>query len=434
MMNRQNSIREFERAQKSIPGGVNSPVRAYKSVGMPPVVIDHAKGARIFDIDGNEYIDFVSSWGPLILGHARDEIVEAIKKAAEKGTSFGAPTKIETQMAERIVEMIPSVESVRMVNSGTEATMSALRLARAFTGRDLVLKFEGNYHGHADSFLINAGSGAMTFGVPNSPGVTAATAKNTLVAPYNDLQAVEELFAQTGDQIAAVIVEPVAGNMGLVLPQKGFLEGLRQVTQKYGALLIFDEVITGFRLSPGGAQKLFGITPDLTTLGKIIGGGLPVGAYGGRKDIMEKLAPAGPVYQAGTLSGNPLAMAAGLTALNILNDHPEIYDQLEKKAIRLAEGFRKNITETQTQAVVNQIGSMLTLFFTKEKQVTSFHEAAASDTEKFAAYFRIALESGIYMAPSQFECSFVSDAHTEADIDQTIRANRAALEKMQSGT
>ncbi len=431
MLNHKKSIQEFERAQKSIPGGVNSPVRAYKSVGMPPVLIDHAKGARIFDIDGNEYIDFVSSWGPLILGHAREEIVDAIKKTAEKGTSFGAPTVIETQMAERIIEMMPSVESVRMVNSGTEATMSALRLARAFTGRELVLKFEGNYHGHADSFLINAGSGAMTFGVPNSPGVTKATAKNTLVAPYNDLQAVENLFVRTGDKIAAIIVEPVAANMGVVLPQKGFLEGLREITLKYGALLIFDEVITGFRLSKGGAQELFGIAPDLTTMGKIIGGGLPVGAYGGRKEIMEKLAPEGPVYQAGTLSGNPLAMAAGLTALNIINDNPQIYRQLEQKAVKLAEGFRKNITETGTKALVNQIGSMLTLFFNDGRQVTSYAEAVASDTERFAQYFRLSLESGIYLAPSQFECGFVSDAHTDADIDYAIEANREALMKME---
>ncbi len=429
-MNQSKSIREFEKARQIIPGGVNSPVRAFKSVGLPPVVIDHAKGSRIYDIDGNEYIDFVSSWGPLILGHAREEIVEAIKKTAEKGTSFGAPTVIETQMAERITEMMPSVESVRMVNSGTEATMSALRLARAFTNRELVLKFEGNYHGHADSFLINAGSGAMTFGVPNSPGVTAATAKNTLVAPYNHLGAVEDLFAKVGDKIAAVIVEPVAGNMGVVLPQKGFLEGLRTITRKYGALLIFDEVITGFRLSEGGAQKLFGINPDLTTMGKIIGGGLPVGAYGGRKEIMEKLSPAGPVYQAGTLSGNPLAMAAGLCALNILNDHPQIYKQLEQKAIKLAEGFRKNIAETGTKAIVNQIGSMLTLFFNDNEQITSFSEAAASDTKKFAEYFRLSLENHIYLAPSQFECGFVSDAHSEEDIEIASRANREALSKM----
>ncbi len=429
-MQNDNSIREFHRARKSIPGGVNSPVRAFRSVGIPPVFIDRAKGSHIWDIDGNEYIDFVSSWGPLILGHAREEVLEAIHETAAKGTSFGAPTRLETEMAERIVEMIPSVESVRMVNSGTEATMSALRLARAFTGRDLVVKFEGNYHGHADSFLIHAGSGAMTFGVPNSPGVTQATAKDTLVVPYNNIAAVEELFARTGERVAAVIVEPVAGNMGVVIPQKGFLEGLREITRKYGALLIFDEVITGFRLSPGGAQKRFGILPDLTTLGKIIGGGLPVGAYGGRREIMEKLSPDGPVYQAGTLSGNPLAMAAGLTALKILHENPKIYDRLETQARKLAEGFRKNIEETGTQAVVNQIGSMLTLFFNKGKQVTSFAEAAASDTEKFAAYFRLSLKNGIYLAPSQFEAGFVSDAHTDEDIAFALEANRKALEQL----
>jgi len=429
-MNYSNSIREFQRAEKSIPGGVNSPVRAFKSVGIPPLLIDHAKGSKVFDIDGNEYIDFVSSWGPMILGHAHEKIVEVIKKTAEKGTSFGAPTLLETQMAELIIEMMPSVESVRMVNSGTEATMSALRLARAFTGRDKVLKFEGNYHGHADSFLISAGSGAMTFGVPNSPGVTKATASNTLVAPYNDTQAVSDLFSAHEDEIAAVIVEPVVGNMGLVLPQEGFLKSLKEITQKHGALLIFDEVITGFRLARGGAQELFGVMPDLTTMGKIIGGGLPVGAYGGRKDIMEKLAPEGPVYQAGTLSGNPLAMAAGITALTLLNETPQIYTQLENTGKKLAEGFRKNIAETGINAVVNQIGSLLTLFFTDLNQITSYTEAAQCNTDRFADYFKLALESRIYLAPSQFECSFVSAAHTDDDIDKAIAANRIALRKL----
>ncbi len=429
-MNNTNSIHEYQRAQKTIPGGVNSPVRAFKSVGMPPVLIDRAKGSKIWDIDGNKYIDFVSSWGPMILGHALEEILEAIKKTAEKSTSFGAPTILETQMAELIVEMMPSVESVRMVNSGTEATMSALRLARGFTKCDKVIKFEGNYHGHADSFLINAGSGAMTFGVPNSPGVTKSTADDTLVAPYNDLQAVAGLFAEYPGEIAAVIVEPVAANMGLVLPQEGFLQGLREITKKEGALLIFDEVITGFRLAKGGAQELFGIMPDLTTMGKIIGGGLPVGAYGGRKDIMEQLAPAGPVYQAGTLSGNPLAMAAGITALTILNEHPEIYSGLEKKGQQLARAIRKNIAETGIKAIVNQIGSLLTVFFTDSDQVTSYKEAAQCDTEQFARYFKLSLENGIYLAPSQFECAFVSDAHTDADINYAIKANRNALMKM----
>lgn len=429
-MNQKRSIQEFERAKKQIPGGVNSPVRAYKSVGIPPVFIDRAKGAHIFDIDGNEYIDYVSTWGPAILGHGREEIVKAIMKTAEKGTSFGAPTIMETEMALLINKMMPAVEMVRMVNSGTEATMSAVRLARAYTKRNKILKFEGNYHGHADGFLIQAGSGAMTLGVPNSPGVTQSTASDTVTASYNDLQAVEDLFDKYPDQIAAIIVEPVAANMGLVLPQNGFLEGLRNITQEKGALLIFDEVITGFRLGTGGAQEYFNIKPDLSTMGKIIGGGLPVGAYGGRKDIMSLLAPEGPVYQAGTLSGNPLAMAAGYTALKILNDHPEIYKRLEEKTTALAEGIRANIKTTGTHAVVNQIGSLMTLFFTQEKEVTSFKQAAQSDTSKYAQYFQQALEMGIYLAPSQYECSFVSDAHTMNDIEQTILANKKALEKL----
>ena len=429
-MNNIKSIEAFQKASKIIPGGVNSPVRAFKSINGQPVFIERARGSKIWDIDGNEYIDYVASWGPMILGHAHDEVVKAIQKTAEKGTSYGAPTILETQMAELIVEMVPSIEVVRMVNSGTEATMSALRLARGYTNRELIIKFEGCYHGHADSFLIKAGSGAITLGLPDSPGVTQGTAKDTLIASYNDLASVEQLFEQYPDKIAAVIVEPVAGNMGLVKPQEGFLQGLRNLTQKYGALLIFDEVITGFRLAKGGAQEYYGIMPDITTLGKIIGGGLPVGAYGGRREIMEKLAPSGPVYQAGTLSGNPLAMAAGLTSLKIINETPDFYQKLEQKAERLAEGIQKNIKKTGINAKINRIGSLMTLFFTDLKEINNFDDAVKSDTQKYAEYFKLAAESGIYLAPSQFECAFVSAAHTDDDIEKTIKANFIAFEKL----
>jgi glutamate-1-semialdehyde 2,1-aminomutase len=366
----------------------------------------------------------------MILGHAHDDVVNAIQKTAEKGTSYGAPTILETQMAELIVEMVPSIEVVRMVNSGTEATMSALRLARGYTGRELIIKFEGCYHGHADSFFIKAGSGAITLGLPDSPGVTKGTAKDTLIAQYNNLASVEQFFNQYPNEIAAVIVEPVAGNMGLVKPQEGFLQGLRDITLKYGALLIFDEVITGFRLAKGGAQEYFGIMPDITTLGKIIGGGLPVGAYGGRKEIMEQLAPAGPVYQAGTLSGNPLAMAAGLTSLKIINETPGFYQKLEEKAAKLEKGIRQNIEKTGIKAKINRIGSLMTLFFTDLQEINSFDDAVKSDTGKYAEYFNLAAESGIYLAPSQFECAFVSAAHTGDDIEKTIAANLKALQKL----
>ncbi len=425
-----NSIKAFEKAQQLIPGGVNSPVRAFKSVDADPVFIQKAKGSKIWDIDGNEYIDFVSSWGPLILGHARDEIVSAIKDAAELGTSYGAPTLIENEMAELITSMVPSVDKVRMVNSGTEATMSALRLARGYTGRDLVVKFAGCFHGHADSFLIKAGSGAITLGLPDSPGVTKATAKDTLIAEYNDLESVEKLFKEHGEDIAAVILEPIPGNMGVVLPEEGFLQGVRDITTKYGSLLIFDEVISGFRVSTGGAQKIFNVSPDITTLGKIIGGGLPVGAYGGREEIMNKLAPEGPIYQAGTLSGNPLAMAAGTAMLKTLNENPSIYTELERKAAKLEAGLRNNLLETGVPGVINRIGSMMTLFFTEVEKVNSFQESMQSDTSKYAAYFKKSLDSGIYIAPSQFECLFVSDAHSDADIDQIIEANRKALKSL----
>lgn len=426
-MNYSKSIEAFKKAKQLIPGGVNSPVRAFKSVQADPVFIQKAKGAKIWDIDGNEYLDFVSSWGPLILGHAREEIVNTVKEAAELGTSYGAPTLIENEMAELITSMIPSVEKVRMVNSGTEATMSALRLARGFTGRDLVVKFAGCYHGHADSFLIKAGSGAITLGLPDSPGVTKASAKDTLIAEYNNMESVKRLFEERGEEIAAVIIEPVAGNMGVVLPEPGFLKGLRELTAKYGALLIFDEVITGFRLSEGGAQKVFNVNPDITTLGKIIGGGLPVGAYGGRADIMDKLAPEGPVYQAGTLSGNPLAMAAGTVMLKTLKNTPSIYLELERKATRLEEGLKNNLKETGVAAVINRIGSMMTMFFTEEDSVNSFDQAMKSDTSRYAAYFKNSLKSGIYIAPSQFECLFISDAHTDEDIDNVIAASKHAL-------
>ena len=429
-MNHSKSITAFKRAQESIPGGVNSPVRAFKSVNLNPVFISKAKGTVITDIDGNEYIDFLASWGPLIFGHAHEDILKAINEAAQKGTSYGAPTEYETEMAELIVKMVPSVEKVRMVNSGTEATMSAIRLARGYTKRDGFVKFAGNYHGHGDSFLIHAGSGAITLGLPDSPGVTVNTAHDTFIAEYNNLDSVKALFREKGNEIAAVIVEPVSGNMGVVPPSKGFLQGLREITKQYGALLIFDEVITGFRLAKGGAQEYYNVIPDLTTLGKIIGGGLPVGAYGGRKEIMEMLAPEGPVYQAGTLSGNPLAMAAGITMLKLIDETEDFYLELERKAARLHEGILKNLEMTGVKGVVNRVGSMMTLFFTNEKQVTSLNEAMKSDTWKYAAYFKMALESGIYLAPSQFECLFVSYAHTDRDIETIIAANLKALQQL----
>lgn len=403
-----------------IPGGVNSPVRAFKSVGGNPLFIEKAKGSRVWDIDGNSYIDFVSSWGPMILGHAREEIVEAIQKAAERGTSYGAPTLYENRMAELIISMVPSVERVRMVNSGTEATMSALRLARGFTGRDKLVKFTGCFHGHGDSFLIKAGSGVLTLGLPDSPGVTKSIATDTLTAEYNNLSSVEKLFDKHGKDIAAVIVEPVPGNMGVILPKPGFLEGLRSITSEYGALLIFDEVISGFRLSPGGAQERLGIKPDLTTMGKIIGGGLPVGAYGGRSDIMAMLAPEGSVYQAGTLSGNPLAMAAGIEMLKILKGNPDIYSELERRAARMEAGLGRRLQESGVKGLINRIGSMMTLFFTDSAQVSSFDEAMTSNTDFYAAYFRNALEAGIYFAPSQFETTFISAAHSDDDIDEAV--------------
>jgi glutamate-1-semialdehyde 2,1-aminomutase len=430
MKNYTQSFAAFAEAQKHIPGGVNSPVRSFRSVGSNPLFIASANGAKVFDIDGHEYIDYVGSWGPMILGHAHPDVVMSIQKTAAKGASFGAPTLLETEMAMQIKKMVPSVDSVRMVNSGTEATMSALRLARGFTGRELVLKFEGCYHGHNDSFLIKAGSGALTLGTPDSPGVTVGTAKDTLIAAYNDLDSVKELFLQYPEQIAAVILEPVVGNMGVVIPKPGFLEGIRELCTNFGTVFIFDEVMTGFRLSKGGAQQLFGITPDLTTFGKIIGGGLPVGAYGGKQEIMDKLAPKGPVYQAGTLSGNPLAMSAGLTTLKILDETDGFYEMLEDKSARLGDGIKKCLADLNFPGVVNRVGSMFTLFFTKEQEVNSYADACTCDTALYARFFKMALESGIYLAPSQFEAGFMSAAHTTKKIDKTIEATYEALKML----
>ena len=422
------SHQAFLRAQKVIPGGVNSPVRAFKSVGRDPVFIDRGAGAHIWDIDGNRYLDSVGSWGPLIVGHAHPKVVEAIKRVAERGTSYGAPTEVESELSEEVLRAFPSMEMVRMVNSGTEATMSALRLARGVTGRTKIVKFEGCYHGHSDQLLIKAGSGALTFGVPTSPGVPAQIAATTISARFNDLQGLKEIFQSEGEEIAAVILEPVTGNMGVVLPEEGFLQGLRQLTKEYGALLIFDEVMTGFRVSYGGAQAYFGIDPDLTCLGKVIGGGLPVGAYGGKRRFMEQISPSGPIYQAGTLSGNPLAMNAGLATLRLLQQ-PGTYEALTSKTTRLAEGLKQLAQEAGLPLWVNTIGAMFSPFFT-DVPVKDFASACTSDVEGFAKYFRGMLEHGIYLAPSQFEAVFLSTAHTESDIDQTLEQARTVLKTL----
>lgn len=427
MKNYDKSVAAFGEAKQHIPGGVNSPVRSFRGVGGDPLFIASAKGDKVTDIDGNEYIDYVGSWGPMILGHAHPEVIKAIQQTAERGTSYGAPTLLETEMALQIKRMVPSIDMVRMVNSGTEATMSALRLARGYTGREIVVKFEGCYHGHNDSFLIKAGSGVLTLGTPDSPGVTAGTAKSTLTAKYNDLASVKALFKEYGDQIAALIIEPVTGNMGVVVPTKEFIQGVRQLCTQYGAVLIFDEVMTGFRLAKGGAQEILGIVPDMTTFGKIIGGGLPVGAYGGKQEIMDQLAPKGPVYQAGTLSGNPLAMAAGLTMLKILDETPDFYQILEQKSARLQAGLEKAIAETRVNAIVNRVGSMFTLFFTEKSEVNSFDDVMTCDTARFTKFFKMSLDSGIYLAPSQFEAGFVSFAHTDEDIDKTVAAAKEAM-------
>jgi len=409
----------FRRAQEIIPGGVNSPVRAFRSVGGNPLFIARGQGAYIFDADGNEYIDYVGSWGPLLLGHRHPEILGALERALAIGTSFGAPTAQEVELAEAICDAVPSVEMVRLVNSGTEATMSAIRVARGFTGRDLIVKFEGCYHGHVDSLLVKAGSGIATLGIADTQGVAKAFCDTTIALPFNDSAPVEQAFQAHGSRIAAVIVEPVVGNMGCVPPLPGFLENLRDITKRHGALLIFDEVMTGFRVAFGGAQQRYRIRPDLTTLGKVIGGGLPVGAYGGRKDIMSMVAPAGPVYQAGTLSGNPLAVAAGLAMLRHLKAHPEVYDQLEARAAGLCAAAPAGVT-------VNRVGSMFTFFFT-EQPVTDYESAKSSDTGRFGRFFRAMLERGIYLAPSQFEAAFVSAAHTEEDVRRTAAAARQAF-------
>ena len=428
MKARKNSRELFESSQIFMPGGVNSPVRSFNSVGGIPRFVSGGDGSRIFDVDGNTYIDYLLSWGPLILGHSNEKIVEALKIQIELGTSYGAPTELELELAELVCAAVPSVELVRMVNSGTEACMSALRLARAFTGRDNILKFEGSYHGHADSLLVSAGSGANMLAETSSAGVTVGAANNTLVVPYNDLDAVYDLFRSVGDSIACVIVEPVAGNMGLILPEPKYLEGLRHITEEYGALLIFDEVLTGFRVAYGGAQARYGITPDLTCFGKVIGGGMPVGAYGGRRQIMEMVAPLGPVYQAGTLSGNPIAMAAGVSTLSILNN-PTIYLNLEARTKQLTDGLRQSADEREIPLQVVNTGSIWGFFFS-DRPVNNYSVARNCNGDRFNIFFHSMLDSGIYLPPSPMESSFVSTAHTSEDVEFTINASRLAFQAL----
>jgi glutamate-1-semialdehyde 2,1-aminomutase len=419
----------FSNAKHFIPGGVNSPVRSFSSVGGTPVFIDHASGSYIFDAEGTRYIDYVGSWGPMILGHAHPEVITAVKAAAEKGLSFGAPTEIETLMAQKVCAMVPSVEQVRMVSSGTEATMSAIRLARGYTDRDKIVKFEGCYHGHSDSLLVKAGSGALTFGVPSSPGVPAVLAEETITLTFNDSDSVINTFRQVGDKIACIIVEPVAGNMNCIPPVPGFLETLRRVCDEYGSILIFDEVMTGFRVGPQGAQGHYQVMPDLTTLGKIIGGGMPVGAFGGRLKIMEYLAPVGPVYQAGTLSGNPVAMAAGLKTLELISE-PGFYQALTAKTERLTSGLKDRAVKAGIPLATNSVGGMFGLFFTEQSEITSFAQVMSCDLERFKRFFHAMLEQGIYLAPSAFEAGFVSAAHTDETIDQTLAAADTVLKTL----
>ena len=424
-MNKENSSTLYSNAKEVMPGGVNSPVRAFNAVGGEPLFIKSGKGSQIIDVDGNKFIDYVASWGPLIFGHAHPRVVEAIIRQAELGTSYGASTELEIELAEKVVSAIPSVEIVRMVNSGTEAVMSALRLARGITGRDKIVKFEGCYHGHGDSLLVKAGSGLVSLGIPECPGIVSSLAEKTLNLSYNDVEGVRDLFQREGKDIAALIVEPIAGNMGVIPPRPGFLQTLRDETKKAGALLIFDEVISGLRVSLGGAQKLFGITPDITCMGKIIGGGLPVGAYGGSKEVMDHISPVGSIYQAGTLSGNPLAMAAGNIILDLLSE-PRVYELLEEKSKKLCDGFEKNIQELGISAQFTRVGSMFSMFFT-DQQITNFESVKTCDTNFFKNYFNAMLEEGIYIAPSQFEAGFMSAIHSDKEIDQTIDANLKAL-------
>ena len=424
-MNRSTTL--FNEAKDFIPGGVNSPVRAFNGVGGDPIFFDHGEGAYLYDVDGNKYIDYVGSWGPMILGHANPIIIDAVKAVLDKGLGFGAPTEIETSLAKKVCQIVPSIDLVRMVSSGTEATMSAIRLARGFTGRDKILKFEGCYHGHSDSLLVKAGSGALTLGVPTSPGVPNDLAKHTLTLEYNNLEVVEDLFLEMGEEIGCIIVEPIAGNMNCIPPKEGFLEGLRKICDKYETVLIFDEVMTGFRVALGGAQEVYNVTPDLTALGKVIGGGLPVAAFGGRRDIMNQIAPIGPIYQAGTLSGNPLSMASGLAMLTALEEDKSFYKNLGRRAEYLVQGIVSEAKARDIQMTSNCVGGMFGMFFSNEEKVTNFSQASSCNIELFKKFFQEMIKQGVYLAPSAYEAGFLSNAHTDEDLDKTISAASAAF-------